>query len=328
MRNIGLLAVLALVLSGCGSDPGDSAVRKLVPGAQNVVLEGQRATLTLPSGQFEFTFAKPAQEVPGDSTENGKPLTAASGTDYLGIQWTQTGPAPAFGAVLHGTDPLPAAQALSVAGNRIELPPVVQDPQGSRPEGTVFVRVPDDASSTLEVTYDGLSVDIDTTTGDVAASPADQFAQVEQTDSPDCATDSAPDARFRYDVRCHVSKGTLVPYVAGAGWTQDEARWLVVDATVTPGSFTYSDTGTDEVRYRIDTQAGTIASDSGEGVVVDERELQSQVFTATYAVPVTGNGPWQLTLNRSYQLSPDAGPVGQAPAQHQVEFTGSVTVHN
>jgi hypothetical protein len=329
-----VLVVLAITLAGlvtgCGSGSTPSASGRIVSGAGSVELTGTDIEVVLPSGVFTFTVSEPSDTVPADESDDGREHQAPDGRSFIGISWRQTGDVPAFGVVLHGTDPLPATLSLSAAGREIDLPDLAQDAAHGQPRGLVYVPVPDDADPTLDVEYDGLVQQFDTTTGERSPGPADGFYDITTTRQPSCPTGGPGRGKpgFEYSVVCQVSAATAVPYVAGRGWADDGAAWLCFDLTLTPTTVRWSRTGESagpRATYRVDRQDGTAESDGTRAVVLGERDMLGDAYTATYALPVSDPGPWTFDIVRTYVVTRTAGDdVRGSPPSERLTYRGTV----
>jgi hypothetical protein len=236
-----LLALAAVaVFAGCGgSKPGD-----VIPSSDDVV--GTSATVQLPSGTLDVTVSKPLDEVDKDAV-GGQP-TDVDGGRYVGISWDfdqRSGGSAAVVLPLAETVE-PARIALVADGHRYPVADaynVVLDGRGiqdvaARDRYVAVTGDPDELR--LEVTYDGLTQQVEFPSGKVRATQATALADIPQTrDVQRCRALGEPDLHGLTEIPfdCRANATARLPYVVGLGWAKPGREWAVVDvaAGIGPG---------------------------------------------------------------------------------------------
>lgn len=317
------------LLAACGSESGGaSGGARVVQGVDTGDVTGDAFEVVVPSGEFTVTVGDPVDEVPADAAADGKAHPAPEGREYVGIAWSPSGTAPAFGAVLHGTDPLPATIGVRTGGRELEVSELAMDPADGPANGVAWVPV-DDGEAQLHVAYDGLTQTFDLDSGERTPGPADGFYDLAAAPADCPAVGPGRDVRgMQYTITCQISPITAVPYLAGEGWAEDGRTWLVFDLTLTPSPFRWSptgDLGQPYASYRVDAQSGSAVSGDGEAVVLAETDLAADVYTATYAVPADAGGPAAIDLVRTYELTRQKGDVDGAPDTETVTYRATVS---
>ncbi|MFC5730957.1 MULTISPECIES: hypothetical protein [Nocardioides] len=322
-RTLVASAVLLVGVAGCGdASPSDGApgADPVVPAAGTVDLDGTETEVVLPSGQLTFTVTEPRESVPAEDAEDDADHDAPEGSAYIGLGWQHTGPAPAFGPVLHGTTPQSAEVRLRAGEEGRDVFTV--DTQSTSGE-SAWVLVPvGDQSAVLEIEYDGLVQELDLATGEVDAGVAQGLYDV-RTATVDCPDQRGePGAALSYTIACRTSPATVTPYVADLGWSAEGASWLVFDLTLQPSTFLWKDGGT-RTSFSVEEHRGSVAGDGA--VVLLEERLASAGYSGTLAVPATGSGPTKVGITHNYSLA-RRGSGGTAPATEDVTFDATVTV--
>ena len=100
--------------------------------------------------------------------------------------------------------------------------------------------------------------------------------------------------------------------------------WLLVQVELRVGKVRFT-SGNESTRYRVDHEDGSIAVGDGDPVELWQAEGMTAGFGATYAVPVPVDGPWQLDITRSYDLTRDGSAPG-APATEHFSYHSTVTL--
>jgi hypothetical protein len=318
----GLALLTAVALSGCGDDPADDAA--VVPAAESLTIEGDEFEVMLPSGQFVFTVTEPRDELSASDAADGESREAPDGQQYVGLSWDWEGMAGrAFALLNHDVDPQVASVSLATGDDEVRV--FELDTQGSRPAGRTWVLVDHDADPRLEVTYDGHTQTVDLGTGQVDAGVADGLYDIAayDVDCPDQGPGSGSDG-LQYRIDCTVGEVVAVPYVADLGWAAEGETWLLVQVELRPGEVRFT-AGSEQAGYRVDRQDGSVTVGDADAVELWQAEGRTDGFGATYAVPVPVDGPWQLDITRSYDLS-RTGTAPAAPATEHISYDSTVTL--
>jgi hypothetical protein len=318
----GLALLSAVALGGCGdSRESDDAV---VPASGAHSLEGDTFEVMLPSGQFTFTVTEPRDALAEDDAADGEPREAPDGQRYVGLQWEWQGMAGrAFSLLNH--DVPPQVASVSVATGNDEIPVFELDTQAGQTD-RAWVLVPDDAHPSIHVTYDGHTQTVDVDSGAVEPGVAEGFYDLAgyTADCPDQGPGSEGDG-LRYRIECTVGEAYAVPYVADLGWAEEGQIWLLAQVELKPGEFSFA-ASNESTRYRVDREDGSISVEGGgDPEELWQAENLVDGFGATYAVPVPVDGPWQLDITRTYDLTRDGVAPG-APATEHVSYHSSVTI--
>jgi hypothetical protein len=318
----GLALLTAVAAGGCGDDRADDAA--VVPAAESLSIRGDEVEVMLPSGQFVFTVTEPRDELSGSDASDGESREAPDGQQYVGLAWDWEGMAGrAFSLLNHDVPPEVASVSVLAGGDEVEV--FQLDTQDGRPAGRAWVLVPDDADLTLEVTYDGHTQSVDLASGEVDAGVAKGFYDLATYDV-DCP-DQGPGAGrggLQYRIDCTVGEVVAAPYVADLGWADEGETWLLVQVELQLGEARFT-AGTEQARYRVAREDGAVTVGNGDAVELWQAEGLSDGFGATYAVPVPVDGPWQLDITRSYDLTRDGTAPG-APATEHIEYASTVTL--
>jgi hypothetical protein len=319
----GLALLTAVALSGCGSSsPADDAA--VVPAAETLALEGDEFEVMLPSGQFAFTVTEPRDELSEDDAADGEAREAPDGQQYVGLGWDWKGMAGrAFSLLNH--DVAPQVGSVSVMTGDEEVPVFELDTQESRPAGRAWVLVDEDAEPSLQVTYDGHTQSVDLDSGDVDAGVAEGFYDIASydVDCPDHGPGTGRDG-LQYRIECTVGEVIAVPYVADLGWADEGQIWLLVQVELRLGEVRFT-AGTESAGYRVARDEGSVTVGDGDPVELWKAENVADGFGATYAVPAPVDGPWQLDITRSYDLT-RTGTAPGAPATEHLSYDSTVTL--
>ena len=318
----GLALLTATALSGCGSDPADDAA--VVPAAESFSIEGDEFEVMLPSGQFAFTVTEPRDELSGSAAADGESREAPDGQHYVGLGWDWEGMAGrAFSLLNHDAAPQVASVSLVTGDDEVRV--FELDTQDSRPAGRTWVLVDDDADPRLQVTYDGHTQTVDLDRGDVDAGVAEGFYDIAtyDVDCPDQGPGTGRDA-LQYRIDCTVGEVVAVPYVADLGWADEGETWLLVQVELRVGEVRFT-AGSEQAGYRVDREDGSVTVGDADAVELWQAEGMTDGFGATYAVPVPVDGPWQLDLTRSYDLT-RTGTAPGAPATEHVSYDATMTL--
>jgi hypothetical protein len=315
---VALLTVAAL--GGCADAEGDLAV---LSAAGTSPLEGDVFEVMLPSGRFTFTVTEPRDQLTEDESADGEPREAPDGQQYVGLGWDWDGMAGrAFWLLNH--DVPPQLATVSVVTDDDEVPVFELDTQARRPTDRAWVLVPADAHPRIRVTYDGHAQTIDLDSGAVDAGVAEGFYDIagHNVDCPDQGPGSDRDG-LQYRIDCTVGEVYAVPYVADLGWAAEGETWLLVQVDLRPGEFTFT-SGEEATSYRVARENGAISVERGEPVELWQAESGTDGFGATYAAPVPADGPWQLDISRTYDLTRNGSAPG-APASERVRYHSTLT---
>ncbi|WP_182376156.1 hypothetical protein [Nocardioides sp. WS12] len=313
-RLLVFLVVLTVVgAAGCSTE-GEGSSDDVVAVAGTVDLSGTEVEVVLPSGVFTFTITEPRDVVPAEDAGDDAEHEAPEGQAYVGLGWAQSGTAPAFGPILHGTTPQKGT--VRVRSGDDVLDALTVDTQKSSGEGA-WVLVPEDLADVVaEIAYDG-----QVQTLDLADAVVEQGAAAGLYDIATLPTD-CPDARetgatLRYAIDCTTSAATPTPYVADLGWASEGEGWLVLDLTLQPSGFQWSN-GNDSGRFTVEAQRG----DLGAAQVLASSDLPADGYAATIAVPAKVGAPTTLSLTRTYDLTRSGS--GSGPATSRAEYTASL----
>jgi hypothetical protein len=322
IRASALLLITATALSGCGGEEDPSTGAETFEAAEAATLEGTEVDLMLPSGQFVLTVTEPREEVAADETADGESRTAPDGQAFVGLAWRWEGMAGPVLALVNRDSAPQAATGTVVAGDR-EVPALDLDTQSGSPGERVWVRVPDDAGATLEITYDGQTQVVDLADGTLDAGVAAGFSAI--TPLPvACPSEAAGSSEgLEYEIACTVDDVVAVPYVADLGWAEEGHTWLLVPVRLTPGEVVFT-AGSEQAGYRVVDGTGSVSVDGEAGTELQPDEDPTDGLAATYAVPASATGPWELTVEHTWDLTRDGSAPG-APAAEQITYDQTVT---
>ncbi len=318
--------LIAAMLGGCGDSSEKDET--LLPAADWQTLQGNEFEVVLPSGLFTFTATDTRDEVTEDEAADGEPHEAPDGQLYLGLQWEWEGTLPAF--TMLNLDQRRQAATVSVVAGEQEVSVFELDTHATSTGDPVWVLLPDDADARLQVTYDGHTQTVDLASGEVDAGVAEGLYEIGDigytADCPDQGP-GFPSGRdgWLYQIQCNVEEVYAVPYVPGLGWAAEGQAWLLAFVQLEAWNFGFA-VGDELTPYRVDRQEGSI-SVAGGG---DPEELWHAGktpgrFQTIYAVPVPAEGPWELELTHSYELTRDGLAPG-APASEQLRYHSTLTI--
>lgn len=270
LRAAALGVCLAVSLTGCDADTGasDDAVVQGRPGE----LDGSEFTLVVPNGGVRFQVGEPVDEITGTEAADGHAHEAPEGHDWIGVTW-QFQPGADFDP-FHRTlmhDPAQRTSLALVEGDSTfdlgDANHSTSTPADTRTSGIVYVPVSEGAGVRLEATFDGRTTAVDTSSGEVTGATTAFDGLDAAPEAVDCPRLTAQAGRA--DIACSYVL-TSVPYLAGAGWSDD--GWTVAQVetrvdTFQVGRSTYAVQGvTDASRLH-----GGSGSGKAESTIVADR---------------------------------------------------------
>jgi len=333
---LGLL-LLGSTLSACSEETGGIEVGDVVPARQDAQFEGEgvESVVALPIGQLEVTAGAPVTEVSAKDTRQLEKLQAPEGSVFVPITWQYD--AATFGALAAyiSTEATPAID-LVADGASYRLPAPEQTGEGAE---SFYVLVQGDGDEPrLEVDFDGVTQQVDLTSGEVEAGRAEALYDLPKprTKRLPCAGDTSYSraavraARFA----CSTTRPFRLPY-AGTGWAEDGGTWLVVTVRTTlglwnevaqdlkSGAVYYADgiTGT----FRLgDTEAAAVIKDPRNTACPDRTDQGSCTGEFHVVFAAKRKHPRTLTIEHDYSLRL-ASAWGGKQAEEVLDL--SVTAH-
>lgn len=306
-------ASVLVALAACSTGSGGDADDRVVPVAGTVDLSGSEVEVVLPSGQLTITVTEPRDVVPAADADDRSEHEAPEGQAYVGLGWAQSGVAPAFGPILHGSVPRPASVVVRAGGETVDVLEIdTQEGSG----GGAWVLVPEGLSGAVaEITYDGLTQTVDLADATLDAGGAAGLYDIQLLPTA-CSDAGESGPVLTYSIDCTTSAATATPYVAGRGWAPEGSTWLVLDLTVQPSTFR----GTAGGHYDVDRQTGEV----GTAEVLSGEELPSAGYAVTLAVTGTIGEPTELAISRSYTLTRSGA--GSGPATTTASYDARIHV--
>lgn len=310
---LGLL-LLAPVLAACGGESGVE-VGDVVPARDDAQFQGSgvESVVALPVGRLEVTTGAPVTEISADDTRQLEKLQAPEGSAFVPITWQYD--AATFGALSAYlvTDTSPVID-LVVDGASYRLPAPEQSGEGSE---SFYVLVSGKGSEPrLDVDFDGVTQQVDLSSGDVESGQAAPLYDVTKPRSK--RFPCAPDVEFGRttlrppDFTCTVTRPLDLPY-AGDAWAADGhtwrvvtvrttlGRWSEVSADLKSGAVYYADKV--ESTYRLgDTEASQVIQDPDNTTCPDPTNSGSCTTEFHVVFDVDGKAPKALSIEQDFDL--------------------------
>lgn len=307
------LLTLAPVLTACGSG-GDLEVGDRLPARSDdqFASSGTRSTVALPLGRLELSLGDVTTSLDADDTRQLEAIEAPEGTVFLPITWQyDAGTFGDYGDYL-STEVNPIIDLIA-DGAKYRLPAPEATGEGST---SFYLLVSGSGEDpTLEVDFDGVTQEVDLSTGKREAGRAEPLYDLKAR--KDRARSCTPDTTFKLDfVRlpdftCTIGRTARVPY-AGDAWAEEGHEWLVL--TVRTSMRRYDQIAADLKSGAI-YLAGDVSSTFTLGKLKPEAVIEDRDDSACpdsvkggcqmvyhLVFDVTDEAPKRLTVEQDYDL--------------------------
>lgn len=303
------LALAAVVLvGGCGDGEGSAAAGDLVQGRLGDI-DGTSYLLSLPNGRLTFIVGDGQPSISQTEAADGQTHEAPDGTEWVALDWRLEpgeGVEP-FQRALMEDKAQRTGLTLRTGDETVDLgeaPGSTTTPAATRTSGTVYVAADTGSAPVIEVTFDGVTASIDTSTGEVSGDRADAISELAAPVADDC-----PPLRgsgVQAEITCSYLV-TTVPYLAGSGWSDD--GWTVAQVetrgdTFVRGRGTYAVQGTEDASgFDGTTGSSTVADELlnrlTTRVVAKGEPAQLDIVRRLSGLLTDGKGPEDATAEVS-----------------------------
>ena len=307
--------LLGAGLTACGDQGSATSAGEVVVGHASDEVTGDAAFVLLPTGRIDLVVGAPTEKLTDEQVEDGR--RAPDGGSFLPVSWAHDpfgeGGVP-IGVI--GAEPQEAQVTLVAGGTRADLgsPYRVVGETGTADSGvsTMYVAVdqsPDEVGDvSFEVTYDGLTQTVSTSSGERDAGVAAPLYD-EPTigvEAP-CTSEGFATPQVQPDVSCVVNAPQRTPYLPGHGWAEEGRTFVLVTAFFTVDSVEVqgSSHDVDEVTPRLTLDGADPLPPDGR---FGEPELQPGAAAGTWAFDVAGDGVGELEISLDCVLD-DGGEV-------------------
>lgn len=318
LAKIAVAALLVVSAGACADERDPATDRPLVEVAGSYVLDGSDVEVVLPIGRFDLTITDEMDALSPAQSEDGEAHEAPDGWAFVGLGWR---PAGDIGVVrqlaLHGTEAEVATVSVRDGSRSHEFFEVSLRP-GDAYARSAWVLVRSGLEDTaVEVTYDGVTQDVDLATKEVEPGVAAGLYDLEAL-PVDCPDSDQRREELSFQVECTIDSAYALPYVAEKGWAPAGSTWLVFNLTLQPSTFLWTGAGG---RESVSVEKAVGQLDPGATVLL-ESEAGASGYFATVAVEADRAAPTDVRIGRRYLLE----PVSENGSRVELEPTFDVTV--